>query len=268
MTEIIQHQVRVDLQDVDVIELTVRRSPRSRHVRITVEETGEVRASIPMRYALRRLDEVVRGRAEWIREMMISSWHATRDAEVDLLNGGPVRYLGEWLPFSLFRHEGRTTKVSFSAESKGVIMNLADGHDPWEKLVAWYRQMAREVMTERTLEWARHFSLQTGRISIREQRTRWGSCSHTADLSFNWRLLLAPMWVMDGIIVHELCHIEELNHSDRFWALVDARYPRHREVEEWLADHGPALRVLKPRGDALATNEHVDESPRVSLKLF
>lgn len=78
-------------------------------------------------------------------------------------------------------------------------------------------------------------------LSIRAQRTRWASCSSTGHMSFNWRLLLAPESVLDYVVWHEVCHLEILDHSRRFWALVERRWPRYREDRDWLRRHGATL---------------------------
>jgi predicted metal-dependent hydrolase len=84
------------------------------------------------------------------------------------------------------------------------------------------------------------------RIEIRDQRTRWGSCSTRGTLSFNWRLVLAPYDVLDYVVVHELCHILEPNHSRRFWKLVETRRPGWRTHRDWLHQHGPELLAFRP----------------------
>jgi predicted metal-dependent hydrolase len=87
------------------------------------------------------------------------------------------------------------------------------------------------------------------RIAVRDQRTRWGSCSTTGTLSFNWRLALAPLEVLDYIVVHEVCHLCEHNHGPRFWALVAARRPGYRAQVEWLRRHGHELQAYEPAAE-------------------
>ena len=84
------------------------------------------------------------------------------------------------------------------------------------------------------------------RIVVRDQRSRWGSCSTQGTLSFNWRLVLAPFEVLDYVVVHELCHIREQNHSRRFWKLVESRRPGWRAQRDWLHEHGPELLAFRP----------------------
>ncbi|MCW2923889.1 MAG: hypothetical protein JWM98_1293 [Thermoleophilia bacterium] len=225
------------------IDVRIRRGRRTRHVRLHVDEHGSVTASMPQRFPAERLDPIVRERAEWLHGVLTRMELKARDTEVDLERGDPVRLFGSWVPTSLERGGGRAT-VRF-AEGRLQLRVPADG-DAHDALVAWYRREARTVFEARVAEWSAALGLRPGKVSVREQRTRWGSCTHRGDLSFNWRLLLAPAWVLDSIVVHELCHIEELNHSDRFWALLDQRYPRHLEASEWLREHGAALRISRP----------------------
>ena len=85
-----------------------------------------------------------------------------------------------------------------------------------------------------------------GRIVVRDQRSRWGSCSRKGTLSFSWRLVLAPHDVLDYVVVHEVCHLVEHNHSPAFWALVRRRRPRYDEAKSWLAEHGWELLAYRP----------------------
>jgi hypothetical protein len=93
---------------------------------------------------------------------------------------------------------------------------------------------------------AAELGVAVNRIQIRDQRTRWGSCSPAGNLSFNWRLVLAPFEVLDYVVVHEVCHLREANHSRRFWRLVETRRPQWREQKAWLNEHGPELLAFRP----------------------
>lgn len=104
-----------------------------------------------------------------------------------------------------------------------------------------YIAAAREYFPKR----AAHFQQFTGgtysRITIRDQKTRWGSCSAKGTLSFNWRLMLAPPAILDYVVVHELCHLTHMNHSAAFWQAVEAVYPDYRSARRWLKEHGQEL---------------------------
>jgi hypothetical protein len=103
------------------------------------------------------------------------------------------------------------------------------------------RQKAREIISSSVQYWSSQMGVRYGRIAIREQRTRWGSCSQKGNLNFNWRLVLAPPEVRDYVVIHELCHLSHLNHSREFWARVEKFCPDYREQRRWLRENGHTL---------------------------
>ncbi|MEP6813141.1 MAG: M48 family metallopeptidase [Actinomycetota bacterium] len=108
------------------------------------------------------------------------------------------------------------------------------------------RRAARELVAMLIDEEAPEIGVEPARVQIRDQRSRWGSCSTRGTLSFNWRLVLAPFDVLDYVVVHELCHLREPNHSRRFWKLVEQRRPDWRAQRDWLHEHGPELLAFRP----------------------
>lgn len=109
------------------------------------------------------------------------------------------------------------------------------------RMESWLRQEARAIITPRAHALAARLDRSICRITIRDPRTRWASCSSTGGLNFSWRLILAPEYVLDYVITHEAAHLVELNHSHRFWALVRQLYPDPEPACRWLRVHGPAL---------------------------
>jgi predicted metal-dependent hydrolase len=105
----------------------------------------------------------------------------------------------------------------------------------------FYRRAARAEVSERLDRATTLAGVLYRDLSIRGQRTRWASCSSNGHMSFNWRLLLAPSVILDYVVWHEVCHLEILDHSPRFWALVERRWPRYREDRDWLRRHGATL---------------------------
>lgn len=108
------------------------------------------------------------------------------------------------------------------------------------------RIAAREVLSAVAEEEASKLGVVYRRMRIGDQRTLWGSCSARGTLSFNWRLVLAPLQVLDYVVVHELCHLRVPNHSTRFWTLVERSRPAWRNQRDWLRAHGPELLAFRP----------------------
>jgi hypothetical protein len=110
----------------------------------------------------------------------------------------------------------------------------------------WYRREARAELEASIARHAPKVGVQPGRLSVRDQRTRWGSCSRTGTLSFSWRLALAPPEVLEYVVVHELCHLHEHSHRPRFWRLVERHWPSFRAEMAWLREHGHELSAFDP----------------------
>src|SRR4029077_3874943 len=118
--------------------------------------------------------------------------------------------------------------------------------DPRHVSEAEARRAVRELVAMVIDDEASALRVKPKRIQIRDQRSRWGSCSTTGTLSFHWRLVLAPFEVPYYVVVHELCHMRQANHSSRFWKLVEARRPDWRAQRDWLDRHGPELMAFRP----------------------
>ena len=106
-----------------------------------------------------------------------------------------------------------------------------------------YRQAAKEYFPKRADFYGQILGVRYNKIRIAEQKTRWGSCSQSGTLSFNWKLMLAPPKVLDYVVVHELCHLKEMNHSPRFWKLVEEIIPDYKEYRKWLKENGNTLQL-------------------------
>ena len=107
--------------------------------------------------------------------------------------------------------------------------------------VNWYKGQARTVLTERVAYFARNHKFKPLKLRISSARTRWGSCSAKGTLSFTWRIVMAPVEVIDYVVVHELCHLNELNHSRAFWMQVETILPDYKQKRKWLKDNGKLL---------------------------
>ena len=106
-----------------------------------------------------------------------------------------------------------------------------------------YREAAKEYIPKRVDDFVTLTGGSYERITIRDQKTRWGSCSGRGTLSFNWKLMLAPPAILDYVVVHELCHLTHMNHSRDFWQAVECVLPDYKERRQWLKEHGEELQL-------------------------
>lgn len=217
------------------IPYTVRRSARARRVRVNVQPLADhrsvgVEVVLPARAPERAAASAVNELRPWIERRL-------KEAQEMLAllsaRAGTVPYLGATL--HLVPQTGRT-RVHRSGER---LLVPAGDHRP--ALERFYRRAARAEIAPR-LDRATTLAGSAYRdLSIRGQRTRWASCSADGRMSFNWRLLLAPERVLDYVVWHEVCHLEILDHSPRFWALLERHWPAYREDRLWLRRNGASL---------------------------
>jgi predicted metal-dependent hydrolase len=212
------------------IEYTVRRSDRARRVRVTVHPEGDVEVVLPRRAREREAAAAVAELRPWIeRRLAEAAQLRARLAE----RGATVPFLGGVL--QLAAEPGRTR-----AHRRGDVLHVP-AEDARPAIERWYRRTARAEVEPRLEEAVATLGASYESLRIGNQRTRWGSCSSSGAMSFNWRLLLAPEEVLDYVVWHEACHLKHLDHSPRFWALVERHRPDYREQKAWLRRHGATL---------------------------
>ena len=213
------------------IDYTVRRSERARRVRVTVDAARGVEVVLPRRAAEREAAAAVRELEPWIGRRLAELERARATVAA---RGEAVPYLGRLLTV---RSEAGRTRV----HRRGDELLAPAGAAQTEALERWYRRAARDEIEPRLERACDRAGSTYTRLSIRGQRTRWASCSRTGAMSFNWRLLLAPEPVLDYVVWHEVCHLEVMDHSPRFWALLARDCPDYREHVRWLRRHGQTL---------------------------
>ena len=212
------------------LDYTVRRASRARRVRVSVDPQTGVEVVLPQRAPARAADAAVRELRPWIERRL---GELERVRAVVAAREGTVPYLGEEL---LLQPEPGRTRV----HRRGDVLRVPDG-DAGPALERWYRRQAKaEIAPRLDVAVAALGTRYTG-LTIRNQRTRWGSCSSTGAMSFNWRLLLAPEEVLDYVVWHEACHLVHMDHSPRFWGLVGQLMPGYELPRRWLRDHGATL---------------------------
>ena len=209
----------------------VRRSDRARRVRVSVDADGEVEVVLPRRTPERAAAAAVVELRPWI-ERRLEETRAVRDAIA--ARGPAAPYLGREL-------EVRAEPGRSRVHRRGDVLLVPGDERAPAAIERWYRRAAQREIAPRLDAATAALGVTYSTLTIRNQRTRWGSCSSTGAMSFNWRLLLAAEPVLDYVVWHEACHLEVMDHSTRFWELVGHHCPSFAEHRRWLRRHGNTL---------------------------
>jgi predicted metal-dependent hydrolase len=238
---------------------TVRQSGRARHVRLIVTGQGQLVVVVPRHFDRRRIPAILVGKRAWIERAQERA--AVRRAATGTAAGsaglpGSIALPAiseerrvEYRPASPLSQKLRAV-VRETSDGSLVVTGPADDEEVYRRaLIEWLRSRARRFLLVRLQELAQTHGLPFQQATIRHQRTRWGSCSPRGTISLNLRLLFLRPEIVDHVLLHELCHTRELNHSKRFWALVQAHDPEcisHRReareawcsLPEWIHPQG------------------------------
>ena len=234
---------------------TLRRSPRARAMRVVIHPARGVVVTVPG--SNRRgwanpepqIEAFLHEREPWLRRHLArqAAERAALAARGGLRDGGFLRYRGELhrLRFEPAQVGTRRSSVVRVGEENGdeLVVRIAtrDPRPPAVVLAAWFRVRARDAIDRAIGRHATILKVEPASITVRDQRTRWGSASRQGRLSFSWRLILAPPDALDTVVVHELAHLRLFGHGPTFWALVASRRPDHVTWRRWLRDHALEL---------------------------
>ncbi len=197
---------------------------------MNVSAEAEIEVVLPQRAPERAAAAAIAELRPWI-ERRLAQVAIVRQAIA--ARAGTVPYLGK--PLQLVGEPGR---VIVRREGERLLVPAVE---PKQAIERFYRRSARDEVAARLDAATAAVGLRYSALAIRGQRSRWASCSASGAMSFNWRLLLAPEPVLQYVIWHEVCHLQIRDHSPRFWALVERRWPSWREHRAWLRRHGATL---------------------------
>jgi predicted metal-dependent hydrolase len=212
------------------IPYTVRRSARARRIRVNVHAHSGVEVVLPSRAPERAAATAISELRPWI-ERRLAEARETMAAVAG--RSGTLPYLDGTL--RLIAEPGRSR---VHRRDDRLLIPAGDARPAIER---FYRRAAREEIAPRLDAAAARAGLGYTGLDIRGQRTRWASCSSKGRMSFNWRLLMAPERVLEYVVWHEVCHLQVLDHSPRFWGMLERYWPEWRDDRAWLTRHGATL---------------------------
>ena len=234
MMAIERSEVRFGLTAIPYL---VRRSQRRGTVSIAIDPSMGVLLTAPQATPIARLDRVVHDKARWIVERLRRGpVGAVRTPPREFVNGETFLYLGRQHRLKIV--VGAATRVALTGGRLVVAAPVGSAAAVRKAVVAWYRHHAAERLPERAAIWAKKMGVPVPLVLIRDQRRRWGSCDPKGNLRFNWRIIQAPMRLVDYVVAHELVHLANRNHTAGFWAALGRVMPDYETRRERLRQVG------------------------------
>lgn len=215
----------------------LKRSGRARRISLRVSQaTGEIVLTMPERTALDRAMLFARGQGGWIAARM-----ARMPGRVPFADGAVLPLRGE--PHRIVHWSRVRARAHVARAADGAPVIAASGEPEFldKRVREFLQREARADLVAAVARYTQALGLPARRITLRDTRSRWGSCSSRGDLSFSWRLILAPPFVLDYLAAHECAHLAEMNHSARYWRLLRRICPHTDEAEAWLKANGAGL---------------------------
>jgi len=219
----------------------MRSKKRRRTISLHVKQDGRVVVYAPFRMSEFEVAKFVAEKRSWIRKRQ-SEWETSpKRMEKEFQPGEGFLYLGDSYPLEIQSHHnnGRPLTLSFGK----FILDEDHIEDARNLFIQWYKKEAKEKLAGRINYYSDRLQLYPKGITITSARCRWGSCSGDNRLSFPWRIMMVPLTVIDYILIHELAHIREKNHSKRFWTYLETIVPDYRKLRRWLREHENLLRI-------------------------
>jgi predicted metal-dependent hydrolase len=222
------------------LSVEVVRTKRRKTASIKVID-GVAQAIVPDQLSDARVEALIQKRTAWIRSKLREQSETVTPKPKEYVSGESFTYLGRNYRLKVLRGDdevklkGGYLEVRLPKKSKVGDIRIA--------LVGWYEKHALDRLDEKTNRYARIMGVSPNSISVRGYKSRWGSCSANGEISYNWRIIIAPHYIVDYMVVHELCHLKHPNHSPAFWNSVKREIPNHKNCRQWLKAHGAKLAI-------------------------
>jgi predicted metal-dependent hydrolase len=210
------------------------RSHKRSSVGIQVRPDGTVKVSIPFLYPKFLVSRLLKEKEQWIKEAQQS----LKQRQTIEKEKNTYLYLGKSYKFAVRSNQKELIEIDDK-----LYFGNQNTTNRTTYLTSWYKQQARKIIVERVQHYAQEANLTYTSIALTSAETRWGSCSSNKTLNFNWKLIMAPIEVIDYVVAHELSHLTHLNHSRDFWEAVRKMYPLYREHRTWLKRNGHLLTI-------------------------
>ena len=207
-------------------------------IAIIIERDGSLIVRAPMRAAPVLIEQFIQQKVDWIIRTREKLKSIEPISAIRYVDGETFLFLGS--SFDLKLVGPQRPSLQFDT---GFTFSLAAQKNGTQFFTRWYKERAYEVISKRVQEHAKQYGFVPKQVKITSAKTRWGSCSPNGTLNFTWRLVMAPLDVIDYVVVHELAHLRVKNHSSNFWKVVESIDPEYRKKRKWLRENGEKLNL-------------------------
>jgi hypothetical protein len=213
---------------------------KRRTIALIIERDGSFTVRAPMRAPHVAIETFIQQKTDWITRTRekIKSTPGEPTLEKKYTDGETFLFLGS--PFDLKLVGFQKPLLQFE---NGFILSRAAQTKGEQVFTRWYKERAFEIISERVKQYSGQNNFTPKQVKISSAKTRWGSCSPNGTLNFTWRLVMAPLDVIDYVVVHELSHLRVKNHSSKFWKVVESIYPEYKKQRKWLRENGVKLNL-------------------------
>lgn len=227
------------------IAVNIIRTKGTRSATIVVE-CGQVLIRVPNSLPVSRVEKLIRSRSDWIREKLNIQSHIVIQRPKEMVSGESFSYLGRNYRLKMIRGESSEVKLKNGYLTLTHDKNLTDvQRDNFvrQSLQSWYQFRALEKLREKVSRYEKLVGVQSKSVTVHDFKSRWGSCSISGDLRFNWRIIMAPNSIVDYVVVHELSHLLHHDHSEKFWKTIESLISEYRQRKQWLRLNGHVLLI-------------------------
>lgn len=225
----------ISIQTMSIqIDKLIRAKRRS--IALIVERDGSLTVRAPKRAAMRDIEGFIREKADWILRSREKMKNAVPVAKKQYTDGEKFLFLGNEYELRIVKPQRPALKFDGAFTLGETAQKRGEA-----AFIRWYREQALQIMTERVNHYSTLHGFAPRQVKVNSAKTRWGSCTSTGTVNFTWRLVMAPLEVIDYVVLHELAHLKIKNHSPRFWKLVESLCPEFKRHRKWLREHGERL---------------------------
>jgi predicted metal-dependent hydrolase len=220
-------------KDSDSTEVSTRKSHLAKRIIIRFSEKNGFELIVPKRVSMKQAVDFLYKKEEWVLE---KNRELQQKSRTIFENGRQITILGN---IYTIKHSGSLRGVT-KVEETNLLVSGIEEHIS-RKVRQFLINLAKSEISANTTIYSKNLNVKFSRITVRDTTTRWGSCSRSGNLSFSWRLVMAPREVLEYVVAHEVSHLKEMNHSKKFWDVVESIYPNYQQSKNWLKKHGHIL---------------------------